>query len=695
MSRMRRMRQGAATFVNTMNPRWFLKCLALFVAFFVANELAYAFSAPLAIFPLAAAVALTGLIFGGLEIAPAIFLAALTSYLMHNGALLPSTLIALGNTAQAYVGAYVLKWLRFDTLLRRVRDMFSLVSVAIFASMIVPTVRYLVSELNRLLGTSGSSIAWGTRWGGHALVLLVVAPFLIRWLAKPTFTRTAKEWLETLLAFGALGAVDYFIFWTTTTQVRGISLVYGLLAVFFWISIRFGPRFMTLALFGSTVTALFSVAFGPHTVGFSAEQISLRLFQTQVFFAVLSVLYLMINAIETERRFASDALRDQVRRLEDALRRISSEDRAKGEFLAVLGHELRNPLAPITSALELLRMKGTGAIESHRLIEMMTGRVQTMSRLLDDLLDVSRISRRKLKLHKAKVDICEIARRSIQAINELTIEKTHTFDMSIPDKEIYVEADPVRLEQMLINLLKNSVKYTPAGGHISFSVEQKLEVVTIRVKDNGIGIEPSMIEKIFDPFVQDESVKAVQGGTGLGIGLSLTKMLAEMHGGSIEAKSPGRGKGSEFIVCLPLLRGELQEATALLPAKLQKKKGPQKNVLIVDDNEAAADGLATLLEYKGYNVHKAYAGFEALSQVRKVQPDAVLLDIGLPDMGGYEVAGVLRAAERYTGTLIALTGYGQEDDKEKAYASGFDHHLTKPVSLADVEEILADVKAGS
>ncbi len=690
------MRQGGGRFVNKINPRTLLKALALFVAFFVANEAAYAFSMPFAIFPVAAAVALVGLFFGGLEIAPAIFLAAITSYLMHGAPIFIGTILAAGNTLQALVGAYVLRRFRLDPLLRRVRDMFILIIVAVTASMIVPTVGIFAYDLSIWLGLGGNSVSWGTRWAGHLLSLLIVGPFLIRWFAKPTFSRTPAQWVETVAAFAFLATTDYFIFWTQTAQFRGITLAYALLVAFFWISIRLGPRFMTLAFFGTTFAALFGAVLGPHAVGVTPEAIGTRLFQTQLFLEVIAILFFILNAIETERRFAADALREQVRRLEDALRRISSEDRAKGEFLAVLGHELRNPLAPITSALELLRMKGTSAVESHRLIEMMMGRVRTMSRLLDDLLDISRISRRKLKLQKTKVDVCELTRRSVQAVNELTIEKTHSFDVSIPQKEIFVEGDPVRLEQMLINLLKNSVKYTPKGGHISLSLNEKPNTVVIRVKDNGIGIEPNMLSRIFDPFVQDESVKMVQGGTGLGIGLSLTRMLAELHGGTVEAKSDGKGKGSEFTVCLPILPGETQEAVALIPAKAgagKEEKKRRKNVLIVDDNEAAADGLATLLEYKGYNVHKAYAGLEALAQVKKVNPDAVLLDIGLPDMGGYEVAGVLRAAERYNGTLIALTGYGQDDDKEKAFASGFDHHLTKPVSLSDIEDILVNVRA--
>ncbi|MBI5644740.1 MASE1 domain-containing protein [Candidatus Kaiserbacteria bacterium] len=661
--------------------------LLLALAYAAAAELSYFFYAPPAIFPVSAGIALAGVVLGGYRLAPAIFLPGLAVYLIHSTHPAIAISLAMGNTLQPIVAAYVLRKLRFDPLMRSTRDIFSLLVVTIGASTIVPTVVMLGYRAGEFFGGSPLAISWPAYWVGHMWSLLIIGPFMIRWIAKPLFVRTLMERIETIAGFALLFTIDYLLFWTPYVSIRGISLVYLILIPFFWISLRFGPRFVSLALVSTSAIALFGVVFGPLAAA-TTSALGESLFQTQVFLIVIALIYYTVTLIATERRHAVVALREQVSRLENALRHISGEDSAKTEFLALLAHELRNPLAPIRSALEILKLKGIKSSEAGQLFEMMIERVMTMGRLLDDLLDMSRISRKKMNLRLETVELSSLIRRSVMAVNELAIEKTHTCEIRTPQQALCVLGDPVRLEQILVNILKNAVKYTDPGGHITVSLTQKGKAGVIAIRDNGVGIESHMLKRIFEPFVQG-SRDTPRAGSGLGVGLSLTKMLVEMHNGTIEAKSEGRGKGSEFIICLGLVQREgakepIQKiAEAAQPALVIQK------VLVVDDNVPAAEGMAKLLKHKGYTTELSFSGMDALSKSKSFNPDAILLDIGLPDVEGYEVARILRSAEDFDGTLVAMTGYGLRDDKQKARDAGFDHHLTKPVSINDVEALFA------
>jgi two-component system CheB/CheR fusion protein len=411
-----------------------------------------------------------------------------------------------------------------------------------------------------------------------------------------------------------------------------------------------------------------------------------QLYQTQGFLIVLGIIYFVIAAVQNERRYALDALRNQLTALEAALARIRDDDNNKTEFLAILAHELRNPLSPIVSALELLKLKGMAATESNSLILMISGRIATMDRLLDDLLDVSRISHKKLRLQLEPISLRDMVERSVQAVDEFVVRRTHTYRLELTKEPLIVEADSIRIEQVFVNLFKNAVKYSEPGTAVTISLTREGNAGVVRVRDQGIGIEPRMRDRIFEPFVQGRALHTRRTGTGLGIGLSLTKMLVEMHSGTIQVKSEGVGKGSEFIVHLPLKR----ELPLVVPGREESRKGKKDfhKVLVVDDNVPAAEGIGKLLRHKGHATDVAFTGIEAISKSKAFKPDVILLDIGLPDMDGYEVARILRAADGFSGTLVALTGYGMEDDKNRAYQAGFDHHLTKPVSIVDVEAVL-------
>lgn len=365
------------------------------------------------------------------------------------------------------------------------------------------------------------------------------------------------------------------------------------------------------------------------------------------------------------------------RRLE---RQLAEADRRKDEFLAMLGHELRNPLAPLKNAAQLLLLKGTADAE----VQIIDRQVGQMARLVDDLLDVARISRGKIRIQKEAVELAEVVERAVEISRPLIETRRHELTEVLPREPVYLEADPVRLAQVLANLLNNAAKYTQPGGHIELTAERQGEEVVLRVRDNGVGIAPGMLPRVFDLFAQaDRTLDRSQGG--LGIGLTLVKSLVELHGGRVEAFSEGLGKGSEFVVRLPVL------ATPPSPTPVASVKQGRAGcrVLVVDDNVDSAETLAMLLRVKGHEVRTANDGPTALEKARAYQPDVVFLDIGLPGMDGYEVARRLREqAGRKPVFLAALTGYGRDEDRRLGEEAGFDHYLVKPVEAEDLESLL-------
>jgi CheY-like chemotaxis protein len=318
--------------------------------------------------------------------------------------------------------------------------------------------------------------------------------------------------------------------------------------------------------------------------------------------------------------------------------------------------------------------------------------VQHMARLLDDLLDVSRISRGLIELRREPVDLKALVHRTVEAVRPLAEQRRHQLTVSLAQDTLQVEGDPTRLEQVVMNLLTNACKYTDPGGHVRLAVGRDGREVVLRVQDNGIGIAAEMLPRIFDLFVQAERrLDRSQGG--VGIGLTLAKRLVEMHGGSIAATSPGLGQGSEFVVRLPA-RLDAGAAKDRESGTATTNRLPRRRVLVVDDNQDAADSLVVLLRLLGQEVGTAYDGPTALARAGEFRPDLVFLDLGMPGMDGYEVARRLRRERQLTGVvLVALTGWGQEEDRRRSCEAGFDHHLVKPVEPNTVEKLLASPSA--
>jgi PAS domain S-box-containing protein len=375
--------------------------------------------------------------------------------------------------------------------------------------------------------------------------------------------------------------------------------------------------------------------------------------------------------------------------MEEALR---DAHRRKDEFLATLAHELRNPLAPIRSAMQLIRVRRHDETTVNDALAIVERQVQQMVRLVNDLLDVSRITRNKLELHREEIELAEVVQTAVETARPSIEASGHQLTIELPPEPIHLRGDPVRLAQVFSNLLNNAAKYTERGGRIWLTAECLDHYCTVHVRDTGIGIASEMLPHVFDSFTQGQrALERSQGG--LGIGLALVKRLVEMHGGIVEARSEGPGKGSEFIVRLPTYEPQGNESQPPEQEVNERDRAAATGcrVLVVDDNRDAATTLAAILRITGNDVRTAHDGVEALQVAEPFRPDCILLDIGLPGMNGYEVARRLREAPWGKGVvLVALTGWGQEGDRQRSRDAGFDHHLVKPIDYSALEQLLAE-----
>ena len=384
----------------------------------------------------------------------------------------------------------------------------------------------------------------------------------------------------------------------------------------------------------------------------------------------------------TARRHAERALRESRQKLHEEVLR-------KDEFLAILSHELRNPLAPIRMAVSVLNNIGAREPQLQQIRDIIDRQTSQLTRLLDDLMDVGRISTGKITLRKARFDIAVAVSNAVESIRPQVDLLQHELVIDLPPEPIYIDGDVARIAQVFVNLLSNAVRYTDRGGRIRLIVRREQADAVVRVIDSGIGISPDQMSRIFEMFAQvDQSLERGQGG--LGVGLALTRTLVELHGGTVEAKSAGLGKGSEFIVRIPALSAESEQVQSREGTTATAQK--PRRVLIADDNVDSATVLAILLRASGHEVQTVHDGMTALESSQSFRPDLVILDIGMPKLNGYDVARQIRSRGNSHMMLVALTGWGQEEDKRRARESGFDHHLTKPVDVAALKKILAEMR---
>ena len=389
----------------------------------------------------------------------------------------------------------------------------------------------------------------------------------------------------------------------------------------------------------------------------------------------------MVHAVEVTESVVAH------QKTEALARQLAQVGRSKDEFLAMLGHELRNPLAPILMALNLMKSR---APEDERARLVIERQVNHLTRLVDDLLDVSRATMGKIDLRREPLEVATAVARAVEVSAPLMELKKHQLTVKVPGNGLLVAGDPVRLAQVVGNLLNNAAKYTDAGGHIEVDARREGQEVVIRVRDDGCGIAPDRIGPIFDLFVQGDQ-PADRPQSGLGIGLTLVRSLVQLHGGDVEARSDGVGRGSAFTVRLPALDADLPQARA--PHRPQPSRAERRRVLVVDDNRDAAEMLGEALRHEGHEVREAYDGLQALVAAAQFQPQLVLLDLGLPGMDGFEIARRLRADPQFGEALkiVALTGYGQDQDRRRTAEVGIDRHLVKPVSLDAILEVLNSI----
>jgi PAS domain S-box-containing protein len=378
----------------------------------------------------------------------------------------------------------------------------------------------------------------------------------------------------------------------------------------------------------------------------------------------------------TERKQLEDELKRKLEQLAEA-------DRRKDEFLAMLGHELRNPLSAVRNAVVTARLDPS---RRERALDIAHRQTDQLGWLVDDLLDVARITRGRIMLRKQQVSLAAIVEQAVEGVRSFIEDRGHALTVSPPPDDVRLEADPARLEQVLVNLLTNAAKYTPPGGRIDVTAARHGDEVVISVRDSGIGIAAETLPRVFDLFTQAaRGLDRAQGG--LGIGLTVARRLVELHGGRIEARSEGAGKGAEFVVRLAAPRA----AGALAPAPhaAQPFRPGRARIVLVEDNLDAAETLTMLLELLGHDVRVVHDGVAAIDVARANPPDVMLMDIGLPGMDGYEVARRIRQSPDLKHiVLVALTGYGADDDRQRAFAAGFDHHLVKPVNLEKLEGLV-------
>jgi signal transduction histidine kinase/response regulator RpfG family c-di-GMP phosphodiesterase len=374
------------------------------------------------------------------------------------------------------------------------------------------------------------------------------------------------------------------------------------------------------------------------------------------------------------------------------IRELREGDRRKDEFLATLAHELRNPLAPIRNSLHVIRLAAGDAAILEQARSTMERQLSQMVRLIDDLLDVSRITRGKLALRKERVELAAVINMAVDTARPLVEASGHALTMTLPPEPIFLDADPMRLAQVFSNLLNNAAKYMDRGGRIWLTATPNGSDIIVSVRDVGIGIPVESLPSVFDMFAQvDRALEKSQGG--LGIGLTLVRRLVEMHGGSVDARSEGIGQGSEFIVRLPVVAPQRNARAAPISEQRQARRYAYR-ILVADDNRDAAESMSMMLRLMGNEVRTVHDGVEAVQEAAAFRPDVALLDIGMPRLNGYDVARAIRQ-QRWGTTmlLVALTGWGQDEDKRRAIEAGFDRHFTKPMDPAALERLMTDLEA--
>jgi signal transduction histidine kinase/ActR/RegA family two-component response regulator len=629
-----------------------------------------------------AGIALAAVILLGYRVWPAIALGAFIANITTPNEMVGTACgIALGNTLEALAGAWLLRtFARFDGSLSRMTDAAALIVLgAGVSTALAATVGTVSLCLSGTQPWSAFGSLWGLWWLGDAMGDLIVAPVILTWISE---FRWPRRLVEPTILFILLLIIAWLGFGPPSVSAGGTrGWAYCMFPLIMWAAVRFGQRGTTAVTVIAAALAIWSTANGMGPFG--GGGVPQRLFTLQLFLGVVATSALLLSAVLAERERLQHELQLRVEQLHEA-------DRRKDEFLAMLAHELRNPLAPIQNALEILALPDAGEATLVQARQVLSRQVQHLTRLVDDLLDIARISRGKIELRRERVALEAVVARAVEAARPLIDARQHALTVNLPAEPLLIDVDPTRLAQVISNLLNNAAKYSDPRGRIQLAARREGNDLTIKVSDHGIGISPELLPSIFDLFVQASRGHDRTHG-GMGIGLTLVRRLVELHGGRVEAASDGPGRGSDFTIRLPLASVEAHRnvgdsTAATAEAKSAPACGP---ILIVDDNVDAARMLEHLLRSRGYKVQAMFDGAAALAWTENNRPEVAILDIGMPQMDGYELAERLRG--RFSSKelfLIALSGWGQDDDRRRSTEAGFQAHLVKPVELSALEQLL-------
>jgi signal transduction histidine kinase len=625
--------------------------------------------------------ALALLVLRGRRLWPAILLGAFAANVLNDTSVIASMGIAVGNTLEALAGATLLQRVGFQPSMRRLHDVASLFLLAACLSTILSATIGVVTVC--LTGTTSwhdFKSLWSTWWIGDAIGNLVTAPFVFVWADQARNRWRLQRLAEGMLLLVSMGLLSLAVFVDHGSEFP-YPVHYLIFPAVIWAALRLGQHATATLVFGSLAVTIVATIAGRGP--FVTTSIGASLLQVALFMAVVAVTGLFLGAATAERNRAERRRSEDYARLRSSEERLARQadelaaaDRRKDEFLAVLGHELRNPLAPLQNGLQLLALGGNDqALVTHSR-QLMERQLRHLVRLVDDLLDVARIRSGKIVLELERVELAPMIISAVELARPLIDSRNHDLQVVLPPETLWTDADKIRLPQLLANLLNNAAKYTDEGGSITLSVAQLESQIVVSVRDTGIGMDTESLANVFELFAQAAGpAHAVQGG--LGVGLSLARSIAELHGGVLTAHSEGLGKGSQFVLRLPAAAAPEAGVRA---ASHSGELALRQRILVVDDNVDAAESLGTMLAYSGHDVRVAHGGVEALSTAREFAPNVMILDLGMPEMDGYAVARAVRSDPRFATTrLIALSGYGQAEDRRRTADVGFDEHLVKPV----------------
>ncbi|MGC2495658.1 MASE1 domain-containing protein [Candidatus Binatus sp.] len=623
-------------------------------------------------------IAFAALLLLGYQIWPGVFLGAFFVNLAVSGAVFASLAIATGNTLEAVVAVYLtMRYANGRKLFEHAQDFFRFAALGMLAAALSASIGVISLALGGLAHSNEFARIWLTWWLGDVGGFLLFAPFPILWIERPRSTGDHRRPLESSLTLAAVALFGILVFAGAVPGIEKYPIGFICIPILVWTAFRFGQREAAAAIFVLTVCAEWGMMRGHGPWARFASLISSDIIP-QAFLLTMAVMTMALAAVVWERKRAEEDANE-------ARNQAVAANRAKDQFLAMLGHELRNPIAALSSAIRVLEHTDVLSNQYSNLLEIMVRQSGHLSRMVDDLLDVQRLTASRITLNRRPMNLAECARDCVTALRLREGYADHNIVLRIEDT--WIDGDPDRIAQILTNLLSNACKYTRPQGKIVLSIRPENDYAFICVEDDGDGIPADLLPHIFELFVQGDRLSDRHPG-GLGLGLTLVRRLSELHGGTIDAHSDGPGRGSKFTLRIPRIEARIvAQTTATRTAPVRSRRG--RRILIVEDNTDAREALRVALEMSGHEIFEADSGASGVESALANHPDAALIDIGLPGFDGYEVARRIRSSAENRGImLIALTGYGSPEDRRRAKQAGFDTHLVKPLNFDLLDDLL-------